>query len=89
AEVVAAAIDITARKAENPRIEYMEGILRNWYNDGIRTFEEALKKYPEIAGETSSASTSYEGAPNAGAYTEADQDLIQKWKELYPDEYSS
>ncbi|NLY51338.1 MAG: DnaD domain protein [Firmicutes bacterium] len=89
AEVVAAAIDITARKAENPRIQYLEGVLRNWYNDGVRTFEEALKKYPEIAGESSSASASYEGAPNAGAYTEADQELIQKWKELYPDEYSS
>ena len=89
AEVVAAAIDITARKAENPRIQYLEGVLRNWYNDGVRTFEEALKKYPEIAGDSESASASYEGAPNAGAYTEADQELIQKWKELYPDEYSS
>jgi DnaD/phage-associated family protein len=89
AEVVAAAIDITARQAENPRIQYVEGILRNWYNDGVRTFEEALKRYPEIAGESSGASEGYEGAPNAGAYTEADQDLIKKWKELYPDEYSS
>jgi DNA replication protein DnaD len=52
AEVVAAAIDITARKADNPRIQYLEGVLRNWYNDGVRTFDEALKKYPEISGES-------------------------------------
>ena len=62
AEVVAAAIDITARKAENPRIQYLEGVLRNWYNDGVRTFE-ALKKYPEIAGDSESASASYERPP--------------------------
>ena len=89
AEVVAAAIDITARKAENPRIQYLEGVLRNWYNDGVRTFDEALKKYPEIAGEDRSSSASYEGVANAGAYTEADSELIRKWKELYPDEYNS
>ena len=89
AEVVAAAIDLTARKAEKPRIQYLEGVLRNWYNDGVRTLEEALKRYPEIAGESGGASAGYEGAPNAGAYAEADRELIQKWKELYPDEYSS
>lgn len=88
AEVVAAAIDITARKAENPRIQYLEGVLRNWYNDGVRTFDQALKKYPEISGESQDASASYEGMPNAGAYSEADSALIEKWKELYPDEHN-
>lgn len=89
AEVVAAAIDITARKADNPRIQYLEGVLRNWYNDGVRTFDEALKRYPEISGESPSSSASYEGLPNAGAYVEADSELIRKWKELYPNEHNS
>ena len=89
AEVVAAAIDITARKAENPRIQYLEGVLRNWYNDGVRTFDEALQRYPEISGESPSGAASYEGLPNAGAYVEADSELIQKWKELYPNEHDS
>ena len=88
AEVVAAAIDITARKAENPRIQYLEGVLRNWYNDGVRTFEQALKKYPEISGESQDVAERYEGMPNAGAYSEADSALIEKWKELYPDEHN-
>ena len=35
--VVALAIEETVRSAEVPRISYLEGILRNWYNDGIRT----------------------------------------------------
>lgn len=89
AEVVAAAIDITARKAQNPRIQYLEGVLRNWYNDGVRTFDEALKKYPEISGESQSSRASYEGLPNAGAYVEADVELIERWKELYPNEHDS
>ncbi len=89
AEVVAAAIDVTARKAENPRIPYLVGVLRNWFNDGVRTYAEAVKKYPEITGEDQTPAKSYEGLPNAGAYSEVDSDLVRKWKELYPDEYNS
>ena len=89
AEVVAAAIDVTARQAENPRIPYLVGVLRNWYNDGVRTYAEAVKKYPEITGEDKTPAKSYEGLPNAGAYTEVDSELVRKWKELYPDEYNS
>lgn len=93
ADAVAAAIDRTAKLAKNPRIEYLEGILRNWYNEGIRTYEDVLKKYgnlhDERRGVDTSAGTSYEGMPNAGAYTDADKDLVRKWKELYPDEYDS
>lgn len=43
AAVVGMAIDETARSAENPRINYLEGILRNWHNDGIRTATELVR----------------------------------------------
>ncbi|NLJ86167.1 MAG: DnaD domain protein [Firmicutes bacterium] len=89
AEVVAAAIDVTARKAENPRIQYLEGVLRNWFNDGVRTYADAIRKYPDLTGESQSPAKSYEGLPNAGAYSEVDSELVRKWKELYPDEYNS
>ncbi|NLK08552.1 MAG: DnaD domain protein [Firmicutes bacterium] len=89
AEVVAAAIDITARQAENPRVPYLVGVLRNWYNDGVRTYDDAVKKYPEITGTKAPSKRVYEGLPNAGAYVEGDSELVRKWKELYPDEYNS
>lgn len=37
ADLIAEAIRVTSEKAEKPGIRYIEGILRNWYNDGIRT----------------------------------------------------
>lgn len=32
-------------------------------------------------------SSSNEGAPNASAYQVVSPDLVERWKELYPDEY--
>lgn len=43
-DVVAAAIEETAASAENPRIQYVEGILRNWYNDGVRTMQDLIER---------------------------------------------
>lgn len=43
AAVVAMAVDETARSAENPRINYLEGILRNWHNDGLRTAADLVR----------------------------------------------
>lgn len=43
-DVVAAAIEETAATAENPRIQYVEGILRNWYNDGVRTLQDLISR---------------------------------------------
>lgn len=43
AAVVGMAIDETARSAENPRINYLEGILRNWHNDGLRTAADLVR----------------------------------------------
>ena len=93
AEVVAAAIEETVASAENPRINYLEGILRNWYNSGIRTLTDLMNnKYaskvlhprPERRSDTSGAP---EGAPNATAYQTVSPDIVDRWKELYPDEY--
>lgn len=43
-DVVAAAIEETTASAEKPRIQYLEGILRNWYNDGIRSLQDLIKR---------------------------------------------
>src|SRR5690606_6770653 len=43
-DVVAAAIEETAATAEHPRIQYVEGILRNWYNDGVRTLQDLIER---------------------------------------------
>lgn len=90
--VVALAIEETVASADVPRISYLEGILRNWYNDGIRTLahiQESKRASKVLAGSTASPSASRgnEGAPNASAYQSVDPDLVEKWKELYPDEY--
>lgn len=93
AEVVALAIEETVASAENPRINYLEGILRNWYNSGIRTLTDlmaneyaskVLHPRPERRSEKSSG---HEGAPNATAYQAVSPDIVDRWKELYPDEY--
>ena len=53
ADVVALAIHEMARSAPTPRIQYLEGILRNWYNDGVRTMADMIKrkKSTRAAGE--------------------------------------
>lgn len=91
--VVALAIEETVRSAEVPRISYLEGILRNWYNDGIRSLadlHEHKRASRVLSGEGSSGRQgrkTLEGTPNASAYTSVSAELIAKWKELYPDEY--
>lgn len=91
ADVVALAIHEMARSAPTPRIQYLEGILRNWYNDGVRTMGDMIKrkKLTRAAGKGKAAGESYEGCPNAGAYKTVQPDLIERWKELYPDECGS
>jgi DnaD/phage-associated family protein len=91
ADVVALAIHEMVRSAPTPRIQYLEGILRNWYNDGIRTMADMIKrkKPTRAAGEGKAAGESYEGCPNAGAYRTVQPNLVERWKELYPDECGS
>ncbi|MGI6082791.1 MAG: DnaD domain protein [Limnochordia bacterium] len=98
-EVVAAAIEETVQSAQVPRINYLEGVLRNWFNDGIRTLKDLVEKKaskvlsgasaktPGQRSQTSQPSTSMEGMANADAYRRVDPNMVKKWKELYPDEY--
>lgn len=91
--VVALAIEETVASAEVPRISYLEGILRNWYNDGIRTLAhvQQSKRASKVFFDSGDAGSSgkHEGAPNASAYQSVNPELVAKWKELYPDEYDS
>lgn len=97
AEVVALAIAETVASAKNPRINYLEGILKNWYNSGIRTLTDLMNdKYasqvlhPRSEREKEKArqrEKSNEGSPNALAYQSVSPELIDRWKEMYPDEY--
>jgi len=91
--VVALAIEETVRSADVPRISYLEGILRNWYNDGIRTFAQLQER--KMASKVLSAEgglaggDSREGVANAAAYQSVSPEMVAKWKELYPDEYDA
>ena len=95
ADVIAAAIRQAAIQAPRPRMSYVEGILRNWYNDGIRTLEDLVEQgqLADLAdaggkGRTGrGASPVPEGAANAAAYRPVDPEQVARWKELYPDEY--
>lgn len=91
ADVIAAAIEETATNAEMPRMEYLEGILRNWWNKGIRTYQDLdrNKRFARILGKADAGSDAagHAGAPNAGAYRDVDPELVRWWKELYADEY--
>jgi DnaD/phage-associated family protein len=89
-EVVALAIEETVQSAQNPRIQYLEGILRNWHNDGILTLQDLLKRKKAskvLSGGEDPKSPSMDGIPNAAAYRRVDPEMVKKWKELYPDEY--
>lgn len=95
AEVVALAIEETVASARNPRINYLEGILRNWYNAGIRTLSDLMqdKRHSQALipkderARRDEPSPRHEGSANAAAYQSVNPDLVQRWKELYPDEY--
>src|SRR5690606_22311214 len=92
--VVALAIEETVRSADVPRIQYLEGILRNWYNDGIRTLADLRAKRRAsrvLSGDDGRAKSdrTLEGTRNAAAYQSVSAELVAKWKELYPDEYDA
>ncbi len=93
-EVVGLAIEEAARSARTRHISYIEGILRNWHKEGILTLRDALNSNVsrilagDIAGQQGSGRP-MEGVPNADAYRRVDPAQVQKWKELYPDEYDS
>lgn len=91
-EVVAAAIEDAARQPHTRRLVYIEGILRNWYSEGILTLRDLLEKNASrtlLKEKAEARRASMEGMPNADAYKRVDPEKVMQWKELYPDEYSS
>lgn len=91
-EVVAAAIEEAARNSSTRRISYIEGILRNWHNEGILTLRDIVEGNASrvLANQGQAAApSSMEGTANAEAYKRVDPDMVRKWKELYRDEYNS
>ncbi|MGI6558586.1 MAG: DnaD domain-containing protein [Limnochordia bacterium] len=51
-EVVAKAIEL-ASESGNRRINYVEGILRNWHNDGVRTLTDIEHADHRVRGDSS------------------------------------
>jgi len=83
-EVVAMAIEETVQSARTPRMSYLEAILRNWYNEGIRTLDDLQRSQRARAMRQASP---VEGTPNAGAYQAVDAEAVKRWKEMFADEY--
>ena len=87
-DVVALAIEQAARSAEYASFSYLEGILRNWYNQGVRTWADVLRR-PHLAtvlGASRPAERSdapMTGVPNADAYRPVDPERVRRIKELY------
>src|SRR5690606_3490896 len=83
-DVIALAIEETVQNAKTPRMNYLEAVLRNWYNDGVRTVADLQRSRQSRASALPQRS---EGAPNAAAYDSVDPDAVRRWKEMYADEY--
>lgn len=83
-DVVALAIEETVQSAPTPRLAYVEGVLRNWYNAGIRTLADLQRSKRARSQEVTPTA---EGAPNAAAFEAVDRDALRRWKEMYADEY--
>lgn len=83
-DVVALAIEETVQNAKTPSINYLEGVLRNWYNQGVRTVADLQRSKQARASALPQRS---EGASNASAYEHIDRDAVRRWKEMYADEY--
>lgn len=83
-DVVALAIEETVQNAKTPRMNYLEAVLRNWYNDGVRTVADLQRSKQTRSSALPKRS---EGSPNASAYESIDPDAVRRWKEMYADEY--
>ena len=87
-DVVALAIEQTARSAEYASFSYLEGILRNWYNQGVRTWADVLRR-PHLASVLgaprpgSRQEPPMTGVPNADAYRPVDPERVRRIKEMY------
>lgn len=92
--VLVAGIRETGKSATFRRMSYLEGILRNWYNDGIRNEADLSRVREEQEKQMREKTTSKpypRGADNdmanGVAYKKVNAEEIKRWKELYPDEY--
>lgn len=83
-DVVALAIEETVQSAPTPRLAYVEGVLRNWYNAGVRNLAD-LQKSKRARSQEVPPTT--EGAPNAAAFEAVDREAVRQFREMYADEY--
>ncbi|HHT74064.1 MAG TPA: DnaD domain protein [Firmicutes bacterium] len=74
-EVIAVAIEEMRAGATRPSFAYLEGILRNWHNQGVRAYADLVER-PTLA-------KVLQHKPAEGALTAAER----RWKEVFPDEF--
>lgn len=74
-EVIAVAIEEMFVSAAHPSFPYLEGILRNWYGVGIRTYNDLLEN-PYLTKVLEPIAGSKEQNP-----------AEQRWREVFPDEF--
>ena len=89
--LVAEAID-RAAAAGKKRVNYVVGILKNWYNDGHRTLNDLMKAEQKREQAKTEKQNGREppgggGVPNASAYKPVDPEAVRRWKEMHPDDY--
>ncbi len=74
-EVIAVAIEEMCAAIDNPHFAYVEGILRNWSNEGVHSYTQLLEKpyLTKVLAPQSQSAVSL--------------DATKKWKELFPDEF--
>ena len=68
-DVIALAIEETVQNAKTPRMNYLEAVLRNWYNDGVRTVADPARGRQSRVG-----SAAQRGERASDAYDSVDPD---------------
>ena len=76
-EAIAVAIEEMCSSAPRPSLAYLEGVLRNWYQEGVRDYQDLLDR-PRLAKVLPTQQKREEGV---------DSGAQRKWKELFPDEF--
>lgn len=81
-----------AADAGKRRINYIEGILKNWYNDGHRSLSDLVRAEQKREQAKAEKQNGREppgggGVPNASAYKPVDPEAVRRWKEMHPDDY--
>src|SRR5690606_24531556 len=86
--VIKAAIDLTAEAKSQGRIKrgtidsYLLGVIRQMHNDGTRTMADL-----EARSRTRADPASIRGIPNASAYQPVAAEAVQRWRQMFADEY--